>query len=63
MSRWYRGAVVILPGLLLKQTHRHPTPLLDGNVRDGFWRFGADEWDALRIRFRDPRPRRLKRPL
>jgi hypothetical protein len=38
----------------LKKTHRHPTPLYDGNVRDGFRRFGADEWDALRIRFRDP---------
>jgi 2-methylisocitrate lyase-like PEP mutase family enzyme len=60
--------VAILPGLLLKtvygacdaalaalkETHRHPTPLFEGNVRDGFRRFGADEWDALRIRFRDP---------
>jgi hypothetical protein len=60
--------VAILPGLLLKtvygacdaalaalkETHRHPTPAFDGNVRDGFRRFGADEWDALRIRFRDP---------
>ena len=59
--------VAILPGLLLKtvygacdaalaalkQMHRHPTPAFDGNVRDGFRRFGADEWDALRIRFRD----------
>jgi hypothetical protein len=24
------------------------------NVRDGFLRFGADEWDVLRTRFRDP---------
>ena len=60
--------VAILPGLLLKtvygacdaalaalkETHRHPTPLFEGNVRDGFRRFGADEWDALRTRFRDP---------
>jgi 2-methylisocitrate lyase-like PEP mutase family enzyme len=60
--------IAILPGMLLKaiygacdaalatlkQTYRHPTPLFDGNVRDGFRRFGADEWDALRIRFRDP---------
>lgn len=57
--------VAILPGLLLKtvygacdaalkETHRHPTPLFEGTVRDGFRRFGAEEWDALRIRFRDP---------
>jgi 2-methylisocitrate lyase-like PEP mutase family enzyme len=60
--------VAILPGLLLKtvygacdaaraalkETNRHPTPLFEGNVRDGFRRFGADEWDALRTRFRDP---------
>lgn len=37
----------------LKETHRHPTPLYDGNVRDAFRRFGADEWDSLRARFRD----------
>jgi hypothetical protein len=61
-------SVAILPGMLLKTvycacdaalaalkaTHRHPTPLYDGNVRDGFRRFSAAEWDALRIRFRDP---------
>jgi 2-methylisocitrate lyase-like PEP mutase family enzyme len=60
--------IAILPGLLLKtvygacdaalaalkEAHRHPTPLYDGNVRDGFRRFGADQWDALRTRFRDP---------
>ena len=60
--------IAILPGMLLKtvygacdaalaalkETHRHPTPLFDGSVRDGFRRFGADEWDALRSRFRDP---------
>jgi hypothetical protein len=38
----------------LKKTHHHPTPLDDGNVRDGFRRFGADDWDVLRTRFRDP---------
>ncbi len=37
----------------LRETRRHPTPLFDASVRDGFRRFGADEWDALRTRFRD----------
>lgn len=59
--------VAILPGVLLKtvygacdaalqalrETGRHPTPLFDASVRDNFRRFGADEWDALRTRFRD----------
>jgi hypothetical protein len=62
-----RAGVAILPGMLLKtvygacdaalaalkEKHRHPTPLYDGNVRDGFQRFGADESDALRIHFRE----------
>ena len=60
--------LTILPGMLLKtvygacdaalaslkENHRHPTPLFDSDVKDGFRRFGADEWDALRTRFRDP---------
>jgi 2-methylisocitrate lyase-like PEP mutase family enzyme len=60
--------VAILPGMLLKtiygacdaalaelkETYRHPTPLFDADVRTGFRRFGADEWDALRVRFREP---------
>jgi 2-methylisocitrate lyase-like PEP mutase family enzyme len=59
--------VAILPGVLLKtvygacdaalaalrDTHRHPTPLFDSSVRDAFRRFGSDEWDALRTRFRE----------
>lgn len=59
--------LAILPGVLLKtvygacdaalralrETDRHPTPLFDSSVRDAFRRFGADEWDALRTRFRD----------
>ena len=59
--------VAILPGVLLKtvygacdaalaalrDTRRHPTPLFDSSVRDAFRRFGADEWDALRTRFRE----------
>ena len=64
--------VAILPGVLLKtvygacdaalaalkETHRHPTPLFDASVRDAFRRFGADEWDALRTRFREEPPAR-----
>lgn len=59
--------LAILPGVLLKtvygacdaalaalkETHRHPTPLFDASVRDAFRRFGADEWDVLRTRFRE----------
>ena len=59
--------VAILPGVLLKtvygacdaalrslrETGRHPTPLFDASVQDSFRRFGADEWDALRTRFRE----------
>lgn len=59
--------VAILPGVLLKtvygacdaalaalrETHRHPTPLFDSSVRDAFRRFGSDEWEALRTRFRE----------
>ncbi len=59
--------VAILPGVLLKTvygacdaalsalkaTHRHPTPLFDASVKDAFRRFGADEWDARRTRFRE----------
>jgi 2-methylisocitrate lyase-like PEP mutase family enzyme len=60
--------LAIVPGLLiksvvgicdkmlseLKATHRHPPPIKEMTVRDMFRRFGADEWDALRERFRDP---------
>jgi 2-methylisocitrate lyase-like PEP mutase family enzyme len=60
--------IAILPGVLLKtvygacdaalaalkETHRHPTPLFDASVQQAFRRFGADEWDALRTRFREP---------
>lgn len=59
--------LAILPGMLtktiygavdaalaaLKETHRHPTPLFDATVHDAFRRFGADEWDLLRTRFRE----------
>jgi 2-methylisocitrate lyase-like PEP mutase family enzyme len=62
----YRLAIV--PGLLLKAvigacdealkelkaTHVHPVPRNDMTVRDAFNRVGADDWDALRTRFRDP---------
>ena len=59
--------LAILPGLLitavvgtcdamlseLKRTHIHPVPADDPTVRQLFNRFGADEWDTLRTRFRD----------
>lgn len=59
--------LAILPGMLtktiygavdaalasLKQNHCHPTPLFDATVHDSFRRFGSDEWDVLRTRFRD----------
>lgn len=61
----YRMAIV--PGLLmkavvgvcdamldeLKRTHVHPVPPGDPTVRQVFNRFGANQWDELRTRFRD----------
>ena len=58
--------LAIVPGLLmksivgicdrmlaeLKQSHRHPLPVKEITVPEMFRRFGADEWDALRDRFR-----------
>ena len=66
----YRLAIV--PGLLLKAVigacdemleqlkaaHVHPTPRSDMTVREAFNRVGAEEWDALRTRFRDGEARR-----
>lgn len=63
--------LAILPGLLLKsaygafdaalaalrQERRHPAPLFDASVREGFRRVGADEWDARRTQFRENPPR------
>lgn len=60
--------LAIVPGLLfksvigicetmlaeLKATRAHPAPVKDISVRDAFQKVGADEWDALRTRFRDP---------
>jgi 2-methylisocitrate lyase-like PEP mutase family enzyme len=60
--------LAIVPGLLiksvvgicdkmlseLKSTHRHPSPVKEMTLPDMFRRFGADEWDALRERFRGP---------
>jgi 2-methylisocitrate lyase-like PEP mutase family enzyme len=60
----YRLAIV--PGLLIKNvigiceqmlaelaaTSRHPAPVREMTVRDIFQLSGADEWDALRTRFR-----------
>ncbi|HJU20061.1 MAG TPA: isocitrate lyase/PEP mutase family protein [Stellaceae bacterium] len=58
--------LAILPGLLtksvvgvceqalgeLQRLRRHPPPVREMTVREMFQRFGADEWDALRRRFR-----------
>ena len=58
--------LAIVPGLLiksvvgicdqmlteLKTSHRHPLPVREITVPQMFRRFGADEWDALRTRFR-----------
>jgi len=60
--------LAIVPGLLiksvvgicdqmlaeLKATHRHPPPVREITVPEMFRRFGADEWDARRERFRIP---------
>ena len=60
--------LAIVPGLLIKNvvgicekmldelraTHRHPAPVREMTVRETFQLWGADEWDALRTRFRDP---------
>src|SRR5689334_1658009 len=65
--------LAIVPGLLIKNvvgicekmldelraTRRHPAPVREMSVRETFQLWGADEWDALRTRFRDPaEPRR-----
>ena len=58
--------LAIVPGLLIKSvvgicdqmlaelkgSHRHPLPVKEITVPEMFRRFGADEWDALRDRFR-----------
>ena len=41
----------------LKATHVHPVPRSDMTVRQAFNRVGAEEWDALRTRFRDAEER------
>jgi 2-methylisocitrate lyase-like PEP mutase family enzyme len=60
--------LAIVPGLLmknvvnaceaalaqLKETHRHPPLQKELTVREVFQRMGADDWDAMRQRFRDP---------
>jgi hypothetical protein len=42
----------------LKASHRHPPLVKEMTVREVFQVSGADEWDALRTRFRDPMPKR-----
>src|SRR5215468_3661693 len=64
--------LAIVPGLLiknvvgiceqmldeLKTTRRHPAPVREMTVRETFQLWGADEWDALRHRLREPEARR-----
>jgi 2-methylisocitrate lyase-like PEP mutase family enzyme len=64
--------LAIVPGLLiksvvgiceqmlaeLKTTRRHPVPVKEITVRETFQIFGADEWDELRHRFREPAAKR-----
>jgi hypothetical protein len=65
--------LAIVPGLLiksvvgicdqmlaeLKANHRHPAPVKEITVPEMFRRFGADEWDTLRNRFRVPPAERV----
>ena len=58
--------LAIVPGMLIQAvigigdkllaelaaTRRHPPPVKEMSVRDIFALSGADEWDALRTRFR-----------
>ena len=60
------SVLAIVPGLLIKNvvgicekmlaelasTRRHPAPVREMTVRETFQLWGADEWDALRTRFR-----------
>ncbi len=39
---------------IVKETHQPPASAGKMRVADRFRRFGSDEWDALRTRFRDP---------
>ncbi len=64
--------LTIVPGLLiqsvvgicdqmlaeLRTNRRHPRPVKEITVPEMFRRFGADEWDALRTRFRTAPPAR-----
>jgi 2-methylisocitrate lyase-like PEP mutase family enzyme len=64
--------LAIVPGLLIKSvvgiceqmlaemkaTRRHPVPVKEITVRETFQIFGADEWDELRHRFREPGAKR-----
>ena len=60
--------IMIFPGLLfkaamgasdealaaLREQGRHPTPHAEMTIKAAFARVGADEWEPLRERFRDP---------
>ena len=42
----------------LKAERRHPSLIKEMTVREAFQISGADEWDALRTRFRNPGEKR-----
>jgi hypothetical protein len=60
--------IMIFPGMLFKAVigtcdnaladlrtqGQHPVPAGDMNIKAGFARVGANEWEPLRDRFRDP---------
>lgn len=52
----FRTAIAACEEVLktLKETHMAPAPKPGAKFADGFNRFGADEWNALRTRFLDP---------
>ena len=51
----FRGVIGCCEQLLAElKTGVFPTPPKDLSPHEAFQRFGADEWDALRERYRDP---------
>jgi 2-methylisocitrate lyase-like PEP mutase family enzyme len=57
----FQGAMTAFDALLdeVKRTRKHP--VMGAGVRDAFRRVGAEEWDALRQRFRTASPEELAR--
>ena len=55
MGKWLRVTEEEKQEMLseLAATRRHLAPVREMTVRETFQLWGADEWDALRTRFRD----------